>query len=148
MPANWAFIITYALVFCFAIYIGFFIGQELCKRWAITAKAYWAANIGGIVMVVLATALIPALMVQVTLIGLLAGYITGLKMTFGESSGPWKWVDNFMNINRRHRQTAEKGSGEAARRRRKTGESGPDLISVDEQGSATNTASTSEKGNR
>ena len=57
-------------------------------------------------------------------------------MGFGESSGPWKWLDNFMDVNKRHRKVAEKGTGEAYRRRRKTGEAAPDLISIDEKGSA------------
>ncbi len=68
--------------------------------------------------------------------GVLAGYIAGLKMGFGESSGPWKWLDNFMDVNKRHRKVAEKGTGEAYRRRSKTGEAGPDLLSIDETGSA------------
>ena len=29
MPANWVYIITYVMVFGFAVYIGFLIGQEL-----------------------------------------------------------------------------------------------------------------------
>ncbi len=148
MPANWAYIITYALVFCFAVYLGFFIGQEVCKRWAITKRDYWIANIGGVVLMVFAIAFIPALMIQITLMGLLAGYIAGLKMTFAESSGPWKWLDKFMNVNRRHRKTAEKGTGEAARRRRKTGESGPDLISVDNKGPAAKAGNQSKKDKR
>ena len=35
-----------------------------------------------------------------------------------------------------YKRQAEKGTGEAYRRRRKTGEAGPDLISIDEKGSA------------
>ena len=66
-----------------------------------------------------------------------AGAIAGLKMGFGESVGPWKWLDNFMDVNRRHRKVAEKGNGEAYRRRRKTGEAGPNLISVDKKGPST-----------
>ena len=136
MPANWVYSITSVMVFGFAVYIGFLIGQELSRRYLVTARAYWVANIGGLVAVVLAVALIPAMMIQIILMGVLAGYIAGLKMGFGESSGPWKWLDNFMDVNKRHRKVAEKGSGEAYRRRRKTGEAGPDLISIDEKGSA------------
>ena len=124
------------MVFGFAVYIGFLVGQELSRRYLVTARAYWAANIGGLVAVVLAVALIPAMMIQIILMGVLAGYIAGLKMGFGESSGPWKWLDNFMDVNKRHRKVAEKGTGEAYRRRRKTGEAAPDLISIDEKGSA------------
>lgn len=136
MPANWAYIITYILVFGFAVYVGFLIGQEVCRRWVVTTRGYWTANIGGLVGIVLGVALIPAMMIQIILMGVLAGYIAGLKMSFGESSGPWKWLDNFMDVNHRHRKVAEKGTGEAYRRRRKSGEAGPDLISVDEKGSA------------
>lgn len=83
---------------------------------------------------VLLVSLVPLPLVQVGAMGVLAGGIAGLKMGFGESTGPWKWLDSFVNVNRHQRKVAEKGTGEAYRRRRKTGEAGPDLISVDKKG--------------
>ena len=135
MPADWAFAIVYVMVFGFAIYIGFLLGDAAGKR-IVTTRQYWAANFAALVGVVLLVGLVPSAFIQVSSMGVLAGGIAGLKMGFGESSGPWKWLDNFMDVNRRHRKVAEKGTGEAHRRRRKTGEAGPDLISVDEKGAA------------
>ena len=89
---------------------------------------------GMLVCSVLLVSLVPLLLVQVGAMGALAGGIARLKMGFGESTGPWKWLDSFMNVNRHQRKVAEKGTGEAYRRRRKTGEAGPDLISVDKKG--------------
>lgn len=133
MPAGWSFAIIYVMVFGFAIYIGFLLGDGWGKR-IVTAKAYWLCNMGMLVCSVLLVSLVPLPLVQVGAMGVLAGGIAGLKMGFGESTGPWKWLDSFMNVNRHQRKVAEKGTGEAYRRRRKTGEAGPDLISVDKKG--------------
>lgn len=133
MPAGWSFAIIYVMVFGFAIYIGFLLGDGWGKR-IVTAKAYWLCNLGMLVCSVLLVSLVPLPLVQVGSMGVLAGGIAGLKMGFGESTGPWKWLDSFMNVNRHQRKVAEKGTGEAYRRRRKTGEAGPDLISVDKKG--------------
>lgn len=136
MPADWAFAIINVMVLGFAVYIGFLLGDGWGKR-IVTAKAYWLCNLGMLVGVVLLVSLVAVPLVQVSAMGVLAGSIAGLKMGFGESTGPWKWLDNFMDINRRHRKVAEKGTGEAYRLRRKTGEAGPDMISVDEKGPST-----------
>ena len=133
MPADWAFAIIYVMVFGFAVYIGFLLGDGWGKR-IVTTRAYWLCNAAMLVGTVLLVSLVMAPFIQVSAMGVLTGSIAGIKMGFGESVGPWKWLDNFMDINRRHRKVAEKGTGEAYRRRRKTGEAGPDLISVDEKG--------------
>lgn len=109
------------------------LGDGWGKR-IVTAKAYWLCNMGMLVCSVLLVSLVPLPLVQVGAMGVLAGGIAGLKIGFGESTGPWKWLDSFMNVNRHQRKVAEKGTGEAYRRRRKTGEAGPDLISVDKKG--------------
>ena len=109
------------------------LGDGWGKR-IVTAKAYWLCNMGMLVCSVLLVSLVPLPLVQVGAMGVLAGGIAGLKMGFGESTGPWKWLDSFMNVNRHQRKVDEKGTGEAYRRRRKTGEAGPDLISVDKKG--------------
>ncbi|WP_419031200.1 hypothetical protein [Collinsella stercoris] len=109
------------------------LGDGWGKR-IVTAKAYWLCNMGMLVCSVLLVSLVPLPLVQVGAMGVLAGGIAGLKMGFGEPTCPWKWLDSFMNVNRHQRKVAEKGTGEAYRRRRKTGEAGPDLISVDKKG--------------
>lgn len=130
MPSNWAFIVAYGVVFIFAVYIGFLIGQVVCKRSVVTTRDYWLRNLLGLCLAILITMFVTAFMVNIAIIGLLAGYIVGLKMTFGESTGPWKAIDKFLNINPGHRRTAASGVGEDRRRRRKAGEAAPDLISV------------------
>lgn len=147
MPSGWSFGIVYLLLFAFAIYIGFLLGDGWGKR-IVTARAYWLINLGMLVGTVLIVTLLPIMTVQVCVMGVLAGSIAGLKMGFGESVGPWKWLDKFMDSNRRHRKVAEKGTGEAYRRRRKTGEAGPDLISVDKQGKAGSAAPSDKKDKR
>lgn len=136
MPADWAFAIVYVMVFGFAVYIGFLLGDAQGKR-IVTTRQYWLSNLAALVSVILFVSIVRSAFLQVSAMGVLAGGIAGIKMGFGESVGPWKWLDNFMDINRRQRKVAQKGTGEAYRRRRKTGEAGPDLISVDEQGSST-----------
>lgn len=140
MPSDWAFAIVYVMVFGFAVYIGFLLGDGMGKR-MVTKRQYWLGNACALVGVIVFVSLVRSPFVQVSAMGVLAGGIAGLKMGFGESVGPWKWLDNFMDINRRQRKVAQKGTGEAYRRRRKTGEAGPDLISVDKQGPSTHARS-------
>lgn len=147
MASGWSFAIVYLILFAFAVYIGFLLGDGWGKR-IVTERAYWLINVGMLAGTVLIVTLVPVISVQVCLMGVLAGNIAGLKMGFGESVGPWKWLDAFMNANRRHRKVAEAGTGEAYRRRRKTGEAGPDLISVDKKGAAGDAADKREKNER
>lgn len=125
-----AFIISALVLFVFCLYMGFTVGSYVGKR-AVTSREYWKYNIIGVLGAVLLTALVAALpLLMVAPLGLLGGWIAGLKMGFGESVGPWKLHDKAFNVNRGHRETAEKGTGEARRRRARTGEKAPDLISV------------------
>ena len=141
---SMTFAILFAILLVFAVYIGFLAGQGICNRFVVTTRGYWLANLAGVLVSVVATALVFMLpMLYAVTFGGLAGYIAGLKMSFGESAGPWKWLDRFMNVNRSHRRVAEAGTGEARRRRRKQGEAGPDLISVDERGGASGGAGAS-----
>lgn len=136
MPTDWAFAVIYVMVFGFAVYIGFLLGDNWGKR-IVTDREYWLSNAAALVCVVLLVTLVRIALVQIVALGVLTGGIAGIKMGFGESVGPWKWLDKFMNANRHQRKVAQKGTGEAYRRRRKTGEAGPDLISVDEKGAST-----------
>lgn len=131
MPSGWSFFIIYGLIFIFAVYIGFLVGQWICNRSVISTRDYWLRNLLGIGLAIILAIFTTATMLHIIIVGLLAGYIVGLKMTFGESTGPWKAVDRFLNINAGHRKTAASGVGEQRRRRRKSGEDAPDLISVD-----------------
>lgn len=125
-----AFIICFVLLLLFSVYIGFLLGNWAGKR-AVTARGYWLYNLAAIAGCVIAVGLVawPVMLYAIPL-GLLPGWITGLKMGYGESSGPWKLVDRFFNVNKAHRDTAAQGTGEARRRRTRTGEAAPDLISV------------------
>ena len=125
-----AFIICFLLLLAFGVYIGFLVGNWGGER-AVTAREYWAYNILAVAGCALLVGLValPVMLYAVPL-GFLPGCITGLKMGFGESSGFWKPIDRFFNINRAHRETAERGTGAARRQRKRSGEAAPDVISV------------------
>lgn len=125
-----AFIIVFLIVFLFSIYLGFTVGVHAGER-AVTARAYWTYNLVAVVVCVLATVvltLVPLLCAAP--LGFLAGCFTGLKMGYGESTGPWKLIDRFFNVNKRQRDRTGSAPGAQARRARKEGSAAPDLISV------------------
>lgn len=127
-----AFIICAALVLIFGIVIGNRIGQELGEH-VVTTRSYWLCNAGALVAGILLVAVLGVLglaLIQPGVLGLMAGAIVGLKMSFGESVGPWRVLDRALNVNRAHRETAERGTGPERRRRRASGEAAPQLISV------------------
>lgn len=141
-----AFLILSVLLFLFSIYIGVQIGSTVGER-AITTKDYWKMNAAAILIAVLLTAILASFpLLYSVIIGLLAGSIVGMKMAFGESTGPWKVHDKMFNVNKKHRETAEKGTGEARRARRRSGEQAPDLISV--EGKEGSSARSSKKNKR
>ena len=72
MPADWAFAIVNVLVFGFAVYIGFLLGDGWGKR-IVTAKAYWLCNLGMLVGVVLLVTLVAVPLIQVCAMGVLGG---------------------------------------------------------------------------
>lgn len=126
-----SFLVLSALLFVFCIYIGFQLGSAAGTR-AVTTADYWKMNAAAVIAAVLLTAALSGFpLLYSGIIGLLAGGIVGLKMAFGESTGPWKAHDRAFNVNKAHRETAEKGTGRARRERRRSGEQAPDLISVD-----------------
>jgi len=127
------FIVLSVLLFVFSVYVGFLIASSVGKH-AVTTADYWKMNAAAIVAAVVAAAIVASLpLLYSVVIGLLAGFIVGLKMTFGESSGPWKVHDRAFNVNRSHRETAERGGGDERRARRLTGDAAPDVISVTEK---------------
>lgn len=140
---NPAFLILFAILFLFSIYIGFLCGQGVCERQVVTARDYWVWNIGGIAVAVVLSVLLAGLpLLYAALFGLLAGYIAGMRMSFDESVGPWKLLDRFLNRGRSGATSAQKAE---ARRRRKAGERAPDLISVEDQSRASKGTSTASR---
>lgn len=128
---DFAFALVFILLFLFSVYIGFLLGTAAGEH-AVTTADYWKMNAAAIIIAVLASFVLAGLPLFFSVIvGLLGGAIFGMKMAFGESSGPWKWHDRAFNVNKGHREAAEQGKGEARRKRRRTGEKAPDLISVD-----------------
>lgn len=98
---SWTFVVLALVLFLFAIYIGFLCGQWACEKRVITKRDYWIANFAGAAAVVLLTwvfSLFP--LVQFAPIGWLGGFIAGLKMSFGESVGPWRKHDEVFNSTR------------------------------------------------
>ena len=87
MPADWAFAIVNVLVFGFAVYIGFLLGDGWGKR-IVTAKAYWLCNLGMLVGVVLLVTLVAVPLIQVCAMGVLAGAIAGSRWVLASPSVP------------------------------------------------------------
>ena len=134
-----AFIICFALLLIFSIYIGFLAGNRAGEH-ALTDRAYWLYNVAEVALCVFITALVPLpAMLYATPLGLLAGALMGLKMGYGESVGPWKAIDRFYSRNRAHQRAAETGSARARRARRRAGEREPDLISVESRNTTSHT---------
>lgn len=128
---GFSFIVLSVLLFLFSVYLGFQIGCWAGDQ-AVTSRDYWKMNIAVVVIGVVGSVIISSLpLLYSAVIGLLAGCIVGMKMAFGESTGPWRFLDRALNINRSHRETAKRGTGDARRARKKTGEKAPDLISVE-----------------
>ena len=128
---GFSFIVLSVLLFLFSVYLGFQIGCWAGDQ-AVTSRDYWKMNIAAVVIGVVGSVIIsPLPLLYSAVIGLLAGCIVGRMMAFGESTGPWRFLDRALNINRSHRETANRGTGDARRARKKTGEKAPDLISVE-----------------
>ena len=143
-----AFIILFAILFLFSIYIGFLTGQGICDSRVVTARDYWVWNIGGIVLAAVLSAFLSALpLLYAALFGMLAGYIAGMRMSFNEAVGPWKALDRFLKRESARAKPASP-SAKADARRRKTGDDGPDLISVDDAGASAGASKRTSKSSR
>ena len=130
---SWTFVVLALVLFIFAIYIGFLCGQWACEKRVITKRDYWIANFAGAAAVILLTwvfSLFP--LVQFAPIGWLGGFIAGLKMSFGESVGPWRKHDDYFNVNSEHRRAADEQDAKhgAKAAPRSADEAEPQLISV------------------
>lgn len=125
-----AFIILFILLFAFSTFVDFQVGTSLGER-AQTTADYWKMNAGAIVAAVLLTLVCSSMpLLWAAIIGMLAGAIAGMKMSFGESVGPWKAHDEFFNVNKEHRRAAEEGTGERRRAAKRAGKDAPELIST------------------
>ena len=113
------------------LHLAFCAASGRAKSASITKRDYWIANFAGAAAVVLLTwvfSLFP--LVQFAPIGWLGGFIAGLKMSFGESVGPWRKHDEVFNVNKAHRAAADAGDAEERRRARRNGAADRQLISV------------------
>lgn len=122
----------------FGVVVGFDIGSRLGEQ-AEDKKTYWKYNAYAYLVGIAVSALIWAtgwVVVSFATIGMLGGCIAGLKMSFGQSVGPWAGLDRFFRPNRPRRpranaKTPSEKSGWA--RRKPEGAEDPDepeLISV------------------
>ena len=139
MDYGFAGAVLALLFFFFGIFAGVGAGDILAKR-CVTKGEYVRMNLLAFVAATLArTALIALdiLMVEAIVIGCLGGVIAGLKMTFGESVGIWKFADKHFRTNKDHLRRAQNSErAEAVRRARRDGGPEPELISVQEDGPA------------
>lgn len=116
----------------FGIVIGFHLGEEGGSR-VEGAGAFALANIcailaGGVLfMFVWATGYVVLGMFS---IGAVAGAVAGLKFGYGDSVGPWKFVDKLMTPAARQRDRERAQARKASRRRAASGEAEPELMSV------------------
>lgn len=139
MDAGFAVAVLALVLFLCGIVFGMGLGDELAKR-CVTKGEYARANVLTLLVGALATALVvmTTLTVLVCLvIGAMAGTVAGLKLGFGESVGPWKFVDRTFHANKDQlRRAKDSKRAEAVRRARRDGTPEPELMSVQQDGPA------------
>ena len=108
----------------FGIFIGFHLGED---------AGFFAANLVAVLagsflfMIVWMTGYV---VLGMFAIGAIAGAIAGLKFGYGESVGPWKFVDRLMTPEARARDRERARVKRAERERARTGAAEPELMSV------------------
>ena len=116
---SFGFAVISILFFLFGIVVGEHLAEELGRR-CDGRRQYYLANVawlmGGVVLSTLVFATGWVAFAAVT-IGGIAGGLAGLKFGFGESVGPWKFVDKAFSANKG--QVAAAKDPERARQRRK-----------------------------
>lgn len=151
MDAGFAVAIMALFLLLFGIVTGVGLGDELSKR-CVTKGEYLRANLGALLLGSVACALVLMSGLTVLLglvIGIVAGTITGLKMGFGESVGPWKFVDKHFRANKDQlRRSENSAQAEAVRRARRDGTPEPEFISVQQDGPASRGQAGGRKGGR
>lgn len=126
------------ILFAFGLLLGVRIGDELSGR-AVTRRDYWRLNLEVLGVGVLVSAVLWAtgwLLLVGASFGLLVGAISGLKMGFGESVGPWGAVDRKLGTNKDQVRRAKNPEHAAAvRRARRDGTEMPEVMSVQDDSS-------------
>lgn len=127
-----------ALLFLlFGIFAGVGAGDILVKR-CVSRKDYIRMNLAVLGTGALLTAVVYAtglLMLLMLVFGAMAGTLSGMKMGFGESVGPWKKADSSFGVNKDHvRRSENSAAAEAGRRARRDGGPEPELMSTVEPG--------------
>lgn len=116
----------------FGIFIGLHLGEDAGGRVRGTT-GFFAANLAAVLagsflfMIVWMTGYV---VLGMFAIGAIAGAIAGLKFGYGESVGPWKFVDRLMTPEARARDRERARVKRAERERARTGAAEPELMSV------------------
>lgn len=132
MSDEFAITVVSLLFAVFGIVVGFHLGDEAGARCENTAR-YATANVVAILvgsllfMVVWATGYV---VLGMFAFGAVAGAVAGLKFGYGESVGPWKFVDRLMTPAARQRDRERARARRAAAKRARTGAAEPELMSV------------------
>jgi hypothetical protein len=130
--------IDFALAILFILFLAFgiMLGMNLGEGWGqgcVTKHDYLIANLKIYGIGVAGIAICMMLTVYVVTgvpFGIIAGGMAGCKMGFGESVGPWKFVDKTFKVNKDHLRRSKNGNAEAVRRARKEGTPEPEFMSV------------------
>lgn len=124
------------LFFVFGIVVGEHVGERVGER-CDTRRQYWLANAGWLGGAMVVTALVAAtglIMLAALTLGLLAGGLTGTKLAYGESAGPWMFFDRKLRANKAHIKAAQdeaaRARKQAAKEARRAGKPEPEYISV------------------
>ena len=132
MSDGFAITVVSLLFAVFGTVVGFHLGDEAGARCENTAR-YATANVVAILvgsllfMVVWATGYV---VLGMFAFGAVAGAVAGLKFGYGESVGPWKFVDRLMTPAARQRDRERARARRAAAKRARTGAAEPELMSV------------------
>lgn len=132
MSDGFAITVVSLLFAVFGIVVGFHLGDEAGARCENAAR-YATANVVAILvgsllfMVVWATGYV---VLGMFAFGAVAGAVAGLKFGYGESVGPWKFVDRLMTPAARQRDRERARVRRAAAKRARTGAAEPELMSV------------------
>lgn len=129
-----------AIVALVLFVFGTVLGEHLAESYGyklVTRRDYLLANIAWFVAGIALSGIVWATgwtTLAAFTFGMIAGGMAGFKIAFGESIGPWKFVDKFFNTNKRHVAAAQDTHADARRKARREWKEGkgpePELISV------------------
>lgn len=132
MTDGFAIAVVSLLLFAFGIVVGFHLGEEAGSRCEGTA-GYVVANLAAVLVGSFAFMFVWAfglVVVGMCAIGAVAGAVAGLKFGYGESVGPWKFVDRLMTPAARRGDRERARARRAERERERSGAPAPELMSV------------------